>query len=399
MSGSVAERPADVVIVGGGVIGAACAEALSREGLGVVLLERHGLAAGASSACQSGIGLGPFMEDYDLRLHLGGIAAYGEMAAGGLDVDYHRCGGLLVGQPDEDARIKARLDQLRCMGVACEWLDQAALRAAEPRLSPALSGAALFEDVGQASPMRVVVELLGRASRCGARIHPGTELTGIELTRGRVTAALTGRGRIAAGRIVIATGAWSREVGRLAGLQVPVWPLKGHVLVTEPAAGTLRHYVSDSGYEGTVEAMRDTEVGPDGPRPAPPQVAAVVQNLPYGQLLIGSSREFAGFDREVSRDRVAQIGRQACRLVPSLAQMRIIRTYTGFRPWTPDGRPLIGPSRQAEGIHFATGHGGDGNTLALLTGRLLADLMTGRPPPIDAGPLSPDRFVSAGGSG
>ena len=321
------------------------------------------------------------------------MATYRDLTDDGTEVDYRRHGALLIGTPQDEVDLRAGLERLRSKGVACQWLDQAALRAAEPALSPEITGAALIEDSGQVSPMRVVVEMARRASERGARICTNTELTGIEVTGGKVTAALTSGGRVPTETIVVATGAWSSRIGRLVGLQVPVWPLKGHVLVTEPVPGMLRHYLCEAKYEATVEAMQAAEMTADGPTPGPPQVAAVLQNLPSGQILIGSSREFAGFDREVNRDRLREIAGRAARLVPGLTGLRIIRAYAGLRPWTPDGLPLVGPTRQAEGIVFATGHGGDGNTLALVTARLIADLLTGQATSIDPGPLSPDRFI------
>ena len=386
----------DVVIIGGGIIGTACADALSGEGMQVVVLERLGLAAGASSACQSGVGFGVSMDDYTLRLHLAAVAAYQNFTADGTEVDYRHHGAIVVGEPEQETALKAGLQRLREMAVNCEWLDQAALREAEPALSPEIKGAALIAGMGQVSPMRVVNEMARRASERGAQICTNTELTGIELTDGKVTAALTSAGRIATETILVAAGAWSSRIGQLIGLRVPVWPLKGHVLVTEPVPGKLRHFVSETGYEATVQAMQAVEIGEEGPKPVLPQVAAVLQNLPSGQILVGSSREFAGFDREVNRERLGQIAKRAGRLVPDLRRLRIIRTYAGLRPWTPDGLPLIGRTRQTDGIVFATGHGGDGNTLALITARLVAQLLTGQPTTIDTEPLSPDRFIMTG---
>ena len=392
MTNGVTSRPKDAVIIGGGIIGTACAEALSREGMHVGVVERLGLAAGASSACQSGVGFGVFMNDYVLRLHLAAVKAYQEFTADGTNVDYRHHGTVLVGEPAEETELKAGLQRLQKMSVTCEWLDQAALREAEPALSPKVTGAALIKDEGQVSPMRVVNEMARRASQRGAEIYTNTELTGTEVTRGKVTAAVTTKGRIPTETIIIAAGAWSRHIGQLVGLRVPVWPLKGHVLVTEPVQGMLRHYVSETAYEASVQAMQAVEIGEDGPQGGPPQVAAVLQNLPSGQILVGSSREFSGFDREVNRDRLGQIAKRAGRLVPGLPRLRIIRTYAGLRPWTPDGLPLVGWTQQAEGIVFATGHGGDGNTLALITARLVAELMTGQTTAVDTTPLSPDRF-------
>lgn len=386
------DRVVDAVIVGGGVIGTSCAEALSREGWQVALLERFGLAAGASSACQSGVGYGPFSDDYDLRLDFAAMSAYQDRVATGLAVDYERGGALLVCGPEEEGVVKGRLDHLRALGFTCHWLDQVALRELEPNISPDIVGAALLNDVGQVSPMRVVVEMARQASERGALIYVDTELVGIEQAHGKVIAALTNRGRLVTETVIFASGAWSRQIGKFVGLRIPVWPLKGHVLVTEPMKGILGHYSTEAGYETGVAATLQMEIGDDGPS-GRPQVATVLQPLPSGQILIGSSREFVGLDREVNRERLSQIAQRACRVVPKLAGLRIIRTYAGLRPWTPDGRPLIGPTQQAEGVVLATGHAGEGNTRALLTGRLIADLLTGRKSPIDPAPLSPDRFV------
>ena len=389
-------RLKDAVIIGGGIIGAACAEALSRAGLQVALIERLGLAAGASSACQSGVGFGISKDDYTLRLHLAAVRAYQEFTADGTDVDYCHHGTILVGEPDEETELKASLQRLRDISVRCEWLDESTLREAEPALSPEICGAARFEDMGQVSPMRVVNEMVRRAIRKGAEIHTNTEVKGIEVSSGKVTAVVTSQGRILSELIVVAAGAWSRQIGELVGLRVPVWPLKGHILVTEPVRGMLRHYVTETGYEATVAAMQAASIDAAGPRPGSPQTAAVLQNLPSGQILIGSSREFAGFDREVNRERLAQIATRAERLVPGLRRLRIIRTYAGLRPWTPDGLPLVGRTAQVEGMVFATGHGGNGNTLALITARLVAELMTGQATTLDTTPLSPDRFEMNG---
>ena len=152
-------NPQDAIIIGGGIIGTACAEALSRAGLQVTLVERLGLAAGASSACQSGVGFGISMDDYTLRLHLAAVRAYQELTADGTEVDYRHQGTILVGEPDEEPELKASLHRLSNMTVRCEWLDQTALREAEPALSAGIAGAALIEDMGQVSPMRVVNEL------------------------------------------------------------------------------------------------------------------------------------------------------------------------------------------------------------------------------------------------
>jgi sarcosine oxidase subunit beta len=384
---------ADVVVVGGGVIGAACLHALALLGVRGCLVERLGLAAGASSACQSGIGYGLGMDDSQTRFHRLAVDAYRDFAADGADVDYVRHGGIVIGEPGDHGPLQRAVSPLRAAGFEAEWLDRPALRELEPELSPEVDGAVHLADMATVSPMKVVGELVQRSARLSAQTVVETELQGIEVSGDRVTAALTNRGRIATPWLVIAAGAWSRDVGALAGLAIPVWPLKGHVIVTEPLQGFVRHYLSENRYEATVQAMRSVAIGPDGPRiDGIAHVASVIQPLPSGSLLIGSSREFAGFDRDVNRRRIGDLAGRAQRLVPRLAHARVLRTYAGLRPWCTDGKPLIGRTRALAGLALATGHAGDGNTGALITGRLLAADIAGQASPLDLSLYSPDRF-------
>jgi glycine/D-amino acid oxidase-like deaminating enzyme len=241
--------------------------------------------------------------------------------------------------------------------------------------------------------MKVVTELARRAVDAGSTVAVDSPVIAVEQHGDRVAAVVPPHGRVATEWLVIAAGAWSREVGALLGLHVPVWPLKGHVLVTEPAPGFILHYVSENAYEATMEAMRSLPIGVDGPAlGGPAAMATVIQPLPSGSFLIGSSREFAGFDRDVNRLRLRELAARAMRVVPRLGVLRLLRTYAGLRPWSPDGRPLVGRSAALGGLAFATGHAGDGNTGALLTGKLVAADLVGSTPPVDLRPYSPDRF-------
>lgn len=382
---------ADVVVIGGGVIGAACAEALSRHWRNVVLLERAGLASGTSSACQSGVGHGVFADDYDLALDRAAIDACREFAEDDASIGYHKTGALLVCGANEAAAVKGRVQALARLGLNCDWLDASAVRQVEPNLATPYEGALRLNDMGQVSPMRLVVELVRRASARGAKILTGTEVTGLISDSGRIAGVQTTQGRIATDRVVIAAGVWSRRIAKFLHLALPIWPLKGHVIVTEPLRGALRHYITEAEYEVGAASFAEVEMTEEGPRSATPRTAAVLQPLPSGQILIGSSREFAD-DRDVARQRLCEISQRAAKVLPLLRETRAIRSYAGLRPWTPDGRPLVGPTAAVEGLTIAAGHGGEGNTRSLITGRLIEDLLTGRTPPIDPAPLSPDRF-------
>jgi glycine/D-amino acid oxidase-like deaminating enzyme len=381
---------ADAVVVGGGVVGTACAYHLSVRGVRVVLIEKSGLAAGSSSATQSQVGYGLGGDGDHLDFQIAAMAAYNDLVRHGVQFDFDQSGTVVVpeGGPDEEALQRA-VESRRARGLQCRWVSAAELADIEPEVATAGSGGAFLPELAQVSPMNLAVELARQAILKGARVTCNTALEAIEFgPHHSVAAVQTSRGRVTTRRLVLATGSWSRVVGRLAGLEVPVWPRKGHILVSEPAPHLLRRPVVDFGYgHDTVERLTDS-----GPLPGPAETFGVLQPLPTGQLLIGGSRQFAGLDMTIDHRVVRAIARRAIHMVPSLRDVRVIRTYIGFRPWTPDGSPIIGPSRRASGLIFATGHGGEGVTESVVTGEIVADFITGQVSRVDVRRLAPDRF-------
>jgi sarcosine oxidase subunit beta len=201
---------------------------------------------------------------------------------------------------------------------------------------------------------------------------------------------------IRAQRVVLAAGVWSRELAALVGVDLPVWPRKGHILVTEPAPNLVRHILFEYGYESSLgHGFAEADGAALGPPPQNPEVGTVIQPLPSGQILVGNSREYAGLDRSVNRDRLRQIAQRAVRFIPGLRGLRAIHSYAGLRPWSPDGIPLIGELAERPGLLLATGHGGGGITGGPVTGRIIADLLGGRGYPPGLERLSPDRFGRA----
>ena len=383
---------ADVVVAGGGIVGAACAFFLARRGASVIVLERGGIACGSTSATQGLVGYGLLGDRHHLDLQLEALVAYDSLLEQGFDFGFTRNGALVIPDGPSDGEALRRAVSTRTeRGLKCEWLPAAELLRLEPMLAPSSTGGAYLPELAQVSPMRVALELIRHAVDQGAQVWCGTPLSGIEFDRRRaIVAVRTGAGRVSTKSLVLATGSWSRKAGTLAGLSVPVWPRKGHVIVIEPVPGFVSRPIVDFRYGSTVEVS--TNANAAVPIAGPAQVFGVVQPLPSGQILVGGSAEFAEFDRSVSPAVVGQIARRAVRLVPALAKLRAIRTYTGFRPWTPDGRPLVGPTGQATGLVFATGHGGEGITHSVLTGQIVADLIVDGSTKLDVRPLSPDRF-------
>jgi sarcosine oxidase subunit beta len=181
--------------------------------------------------------------------------------------------------------------------------------------------------------------------------------------------------------VICTAGVWSNQVAGLAGLALPLKPRKGHILVTAKQPGFIRHPLLEGGYVSTVHTAGDQA-----------QVALVAETTISGTMLLGSSRQFAGYDRSVSLATIQAIAQRAIRFLPDLRDVKIIRSYAGLRPWSPDHLPIIGPVQSVPGFYLASGHEGAGIGLAPISGRLITDWVTGADLPEFAQELNPSRF-------
>lgn len=391
MGGLLGELPAtaDVVVVGAGMVGAATAAHLAATGRRVCVVDRAGPLGGTTAAGEGNILVSDKLPGPELGLALRSIALWHAFAAGredGADIEFEPKGGVVVAH--DQAQLAALHDlagRQRAAGAEANPLDPAALRDAEPRISGRLAGGVSYPQDAQVQPMRAALAYLAHARRHGARIAAAEVIARETGSGGAASAVVTSRGRVAAPIVVNAAGPWSGTVARRLGSVLPVTPRRGHILVTEPLPPVIRHKVYEADYVGAV--VSDS---------AGLQCSAVVEGTASGTVLIGSSREFAGFSRAPSPAALAEMARRAVALFPFLGRVRAIRAYTGFRPASPDHLPVIGPDPAVPGLYHATGHEGAGIGLAPATAELLTALIDGTGPPVDAGPFAPARFAAAG---
>jgi len=376
------------IVAGGGMAGASCAYHLAADGHEVTLIERGGLVSGTSGAGQNNIGI-PLGAGEAMPYFLTAFEAYRELLGAGFDFGFRRQGHLYVALDPEVADHAHRAaEQLRDAGVSVSLPGRRELEVAEPRLARTIETAVLLPDGAQVSPAQTVHELAQAAASLGARIVTGTEVTGITVENGRFRAVETSAGRLDADGIVLAAGVWSRGLGALAGVNLPVFPRRGHLLVSEPVPGWTSHSVLDFGFD--LALMAGTSEASEGPA-----IGAVIQPVPAGNLLIGGSYEDAGYDRTVDRETLTRIAREAVRVMPDIASLSIVRTWAGLRPATADGWPLVGTCSRIEGLMLATGHGGGGIDGGPIAGRLIADLVAGRRIPVELAALDPNRLGEA----
>jgi glycine/D-amino acid oxidase-like deaminating enzyme len=374
----------DAVVVGAGIVGAACTHYLSLAGLRVAVVDRGGVAAGTTGSGEGNVLVSDKMPGPELALAVLSNRLWRELADE-LDesAEVELKGGLVV---TEDGRAFAGLSQLAERqaeaGVQTERIPAERIPDLEPNLRSGLAGGVYYPQDLQVQPMAAAANLLRRAEGRGARLLFGREVTGIERRGARVTGLVTDREVLATAVVVNAAGPWAGLLARLAGLELPVLPRRGFILVTEPLPRVIRHKVYTADYLANVASSGwDLET------------STVIEGTKSGTVLIGSSRERVGFDDTFSVRVAARIAAQATRLVPRLAGVRVLRAYHGFRPYSPDHLPIIGEDPRLVGLYHATGHEGAGIGLAPATACLLTQAVTGRQPELDLSPFRVDRFA------
>ena len=375
----------DVVIVGAGITGAACAYAATNAGLDVTVIDRSGVAAGTTGAGEGNILVSDKEPGPELDLALWSGQLWREWAESLGPVELELKGGLVVAaQPSSLTALKELAGAQSAAGVVAEDVSVGALADREPRLAPDLVGGVFYPQDMQVQPMLAAARLLRAARDKGAQVLKNAEMSGLRAGSRGLTVRTT-RGDISTRYVVNAAGTWGGEVSRRMNAEVPVLPRRGFILVTEPLPPKIiRHKVYTADYVANV-ASSDEGL----------ETSTVIESTLSGTILIGASRERVGFDRTLSIPALTTLARQACALFPFLADVKALRTYRGFRPYCPDHLPVIGPDPRADGVLHACGHEGAGIGLAPATGTLIANMLTGAlPGQVDPAPFGPARFIA-----
>ncbi len=382
----------DVVIVGGGIIGAACAYELARSGASVTLLERDELAAGASGRNIGFFGLpwDPVLDPM-ARSSLQMYLDVTEDPPVPVHFDRKAIGTVAVALDEDDAAmVREEAAAAGRAGLRAERLDAAGLKELEPEVTSDVSEAWLFDEGRRVDPGALTLALAELARRAGASIRhhlPGRRL----LTRGEtVTGVVTDDGVIESGTVVLAAGPWSTSLLRPLGIHIPISGARGWLIQLAPPRPLLSHWI-----EGSARTLWRREVEPvtgrdfsDGVHRD--DIGAVIQPSPDGTIVAGTSREpalaWTPEDLHVAR----AVAGCVIRLLPALADAPVLGTWSGIRPMSPDERPFIGWLRP--GLFAATGHGSEGVILAGGTAMLVAAMVQGHEPPFEPTPFDPLRF-------
>ncbi len=374
----------DVVVVGGGLVGCLAARALARAGASVALVERAGELCREASWAAAGM-LSPQMEaiegilvegspgvggDVMLDLCIAGRDGYPAFvreieAETGASVHYRTDGTLVLTADGTEAETLAtRAADQRARGLRAEWLDAPAARALEPAIAANAIGAVHLPDDHQVDNIALAGAAAAALAQQRVDVRTGASAESLLVEAGRAAGVVVAGGRLAAGAVVLAAGAWS---GRVAGVpsRVPVRPVKGQMAALLPPDPPFRRTV---GARGVYCVPRDD-----------------------GRVLVGATVEEAGFDKRVDEASTDALLAAAAAVIPALAGVPVVARWAGLRPGTADDLPVLGPDPEIEGLVWATGHYRNGILLAPITADAVAALLRGEAPLVDLAPFAPGR--------
>jgi glycine/D-amino acid oxidase-like deaminating enzyme len=369
-------KPAfDVVIVGAGIVGAACADEFARRGMRVVLVDRDGVGVGATAAAMGHIVV---MDDSEAQFAL---TRYSQQLWQGLrpelpdDVEYDQRGTVWVAADEEEmTEVRRKQDYYGRRAVSTEVLDAQALRHLEPNLRAGLVGGLLVPEDAVVFPPCAARFLAERAQRNGAEIRVGCSVA--QAGKGHVR--LSDGSELAAEIIVNAAGVGAPALTP----GVAIKKRKGQLVLTDPHPGFLRHQLVELGYLKSAHSVSSDSV------------AFNVQPRRNGQILIGSSRQFGDESKGVDEAMLERMLQRAREYMPALVEIPAVRSWAGFRAATADRLPLIGPWPGDKLVFLATGHEGLGITTSLGTARILVDHIAGTKPEIPIEPYLPSRTIN-----
>lgn len=383
-------KRAEIVIIGGGVIGSAVAYFLSKAGRKVVLLEREGVGGEASVANGAFVWTSTRRPGIDLTLALASIEIHQRLSEElDYDIEYHRPGGLIVIEHERQIpAIEAFRKEREKSGFILTPIDAKEAREMEPLLSETIAGALFNPLDGGTNPFRLMAALNRKAAALGARICYHSEVKAIEVKGPKVTGVVTNHGPISAEIVVNACGSWASFIGKMLGLQIPIIPNEMEFVVTEQLPPLVHHIIMGASYVteeyGKEEMMAHREKFGTG---------LCIHQTVAGNLLLGATWRFVGYDRRTSYEETVAIAREVARLYPPLKNVHVIRSFSNFFPFTHDDLPILGTVDGIEGFVMAAGHCGHGVCLGPITGKLISELLCEGRTSIPIDELSFSRFV------
>lgn len=384
----------EVAIIGGGIVGCAVAYYLAESGLKCLLIEKNDIASGTSSRCDGNVTIVDKDPGFDSQMSLVSQELLNDLHKTlNLPFEFREHGSILV--CDNDDEMQAAVDWVKTQsdnGLKFNVLDQNDIRKESPFFAHDIPGGLECETDSLINPYLFCYSLIEKAGKdFGLNVKAQAGVTNI--TRGESDFTIeTSDGTFQANKVVNAAGVWAPFIGEMLDIDIPIIPRKGHIIVGSRQQPVMMRNVMEFGYlmnKFGRERIADKRTAEHG-------VALVLEPTECQNFLLGSSRQFVGYDSSIDIQVVQTLARRALRFFPKMDDFKIIRTYTGFRPFTEDHLPIVSAVEEVPGFYIAAGHEGDGISLATVTGKLIEELINEKSETIiPTEPLRYDRFAKS----
>jgi glycine/D-amino acid oxidase-like deaminating enzyme len=383
----------EVAIIGGGIVGCAVAYYTAKLGFDVTIIERFELVSGTSSHCDGNILVIDKDPGFDSQMSIESQKLVHELSKDlPIPFEYRKPGSILVCETDEE--MEAAENWVRSqkeIGLPFRMIDRFDLKEESKYFADDLLGGLECASDSTVNPYLFTYSLFEGAKSYGAQLVQYSEVIHIAYREGIYSIDTTTH-RIKAKYVINCGGVWAPTLGEMLNISIPIFPRKGHIIVSSREIPVSPRKVMEFGYLNSKfggQRKVDEEFEKYG-------VALVFEPTEHQNFLLGSSREFVGFDTRVDWHVIKLIARRCMRFYPVMQDMQLIRTYSGLRPWTKDHLPIISRVDQYPGYFIAAGHEGDGISLAAITGKLISEMLTEKTTTVDTNPLRYDRFEKEG---
>lgn len=379
----------EIAVIGGGIVGSATAYYLAEAGYKTVIIEKNDIASGTSSRCDGNVTIVDKDPGFDSEMSLVSqelmVDLHGKLE---IPFEFREHGSILV--CDNDEEMAAAVEWVKTQneaGLKFNVLDKTDIRNESPFFADDIPGGLVSETDSLINPYMFCYSLVHKAKQFGLEVITNAEVTNIK--KGDDFAIETTKGTIHANKVVNAAGVWAPFIGKMLNIDIPIIPRKGHILVGSRQEPIMMRNVMEFGYlmnKFGRERIADARTAEHG-------VALVLEPTESQNFLIGSSRQFVGYDGSIDIQVVHTLAQRALRFFPKMDDFKIIRAYTGFRPFTEDHLPIVSEVAEVPGFYIAAGHEGDGISLATGTGKLMEQIISGASETIfSTEPLRFDRF-------
>jgi sarcosine oxidase subunit beta len=384
-------RHCDVLIIGGGIIGCSIAYYTSKYGRDVTIIEKGEFVSGTSSRCDGNILAIDKDPGFDSQMSLVSQKLVTDLSEElEHSFEYRAPGSILVCESDEEMEAAQQwVNRQKDAGLPFRMLDRQDIREESPFFADDLLGGLECATDSTVNPYLLAFSLLAESKKMGAKAINHTEVKEMKRDIDGSFIVETTNGTFTAKQVVNAAGVWAPKIGQMLDVNIPIEPRKGHIIVASRQQHVGCRKVMEFGYliskfggKRKVDALTE-KYG----------VALVFEPTESQNFLIGSSREFVGFHTRINNEVIKCIANRAIRFYPKMADMMVIRSYAGLRPWTEDHLPIISRVDHIPNYYIAAGHEGDGISLAAVTGKVIEELLNEKETIIPIEPLRLSRFT------